>query len=88
MEFPWTYLLTSAITELRMTEEDFWRIEPRVLINLLNEKKRIDKEKIKTQAIFTASYVWGKDPEENTKDKPIPGIDVPVDASALRGFYG
>lgn len=41
---------------------------------------------MKNQAIYTACYVWGKDPDEG-KEKEIPGIDKPVDEKALSQFF-
>ena len=40
----------------------------------------------KNLAIYIASYVWGKDPDEiedEHKNKPIPGIDIPIDAGLV-----
>lgn len=53
---------------------------------LIDQKKNIEKIKMKNQAIYIACYVWGKDPEEFEEDfskKPIPGIDVPADANLV-----
>ena len=41
---------------------------------------------MKSQAVYIASYVWGKDPDKEEK-KEIEGIDKPVSAEALRSFY-
>lgn len=81
--------MTSAITELHMSYNDFWNMEPRVFVTLLNEKKEIERQKIKAQSFYTACFIWGKNPDEyeNVK-KEIPGIDKPVNPDLLRGFYG
>lgn len=45
---------------------------------------------MKNQAIYIACYVWGKDPEEfeeDNKKKPIPGIDIPADASVVHTLF-
>lgn len=73
-----------------MTEKDFWDMEPRILISLLTEKKEIDKEKMKAQALLNACCIWGKNPDDIIQDgkkKEVPGIDKPVDPALLRGFY-
>lgn len=43
---------------------------------------------MKTQSLYIACFVWGKNPDELEKPKLIPGIDIPADPSLLRGFYG
>lgn len=72
-----------------MTEEQFWEMEPKVFISILNKHKEIKIEQIKAQSLYTACYIWGKDPDEYTvTKKEIPGIDKPVNPDLLRGFYG
>lgn len=72
------------------SEEWFWDSELRIVWYLLEEKKKIDKTRMKNQAIYIASYVWGNDidDEEESEEEGIAGIDYPVDESMLRGFYG
>jgi hypothetical protein len=43
-------LFTAAQTELGKSEEWFWNITPRVLRSMLDEKKKMDIEKIKLLA--------------------------------------
>ena len=52
---------------------------------LIDQKKEIEKINQKNLAIYIASYVWGKDPDEFEENKrvPIPGIDIPADASLI-----
>lgn len=47
---------------------------------LIDQKKEIEKVNQKNLAIYIASYVWGKDPDEfeEKKNEPIPGIDIPI----------
>ena len=68
-----------------MSEEWFWETEPRVVVNMIKEKQLIEKEKAKQLAMFVACYVWGTDPEEETK-KEVAGIDKPVSEEQLRAF--
>ena len=69
------------------SEEWFWESTPRLVMALIDQKKEIEKVNMKNQAIYIACYVWGKDPDEfednSNKKKPIPGIDIPVDASLV-----
>lgn len=84
------YLLTATITELNKDEDWFWNTEPKLVVHLINEKKRIDIEKMKTQSAYIACCVWGKNPDKidgSESNKPVMGIDKPVDPSMLRGFY-
>lgn len=63
--------------------------EPRIVINLIEQKKEIDRERMKASACYIACCVWGKDPSEidgNSKNEVL-GIDKPVDPSLLKGFY-
>lgn len=78
--------MTASIVDLNKDESWFWNSEPRIVINLINEKKEIDMEKMKAQSIFIAYSVWGKNPDDLTKKKEILGIDKPVDPSMLRGW--
>lgn len=88
-EFPWCYLLTSAIVDLGKDESWFWSTEPRIVISLINEKKKMDIEKMKTQSAYIACCVWGKNMDEldGGKEKKVLGIDEPVNPSLLKGFY-
>jgi len=77
--------LTEAITSLGMSEEWFWNSELRIVWNLIEKKKELDLIRMKNQAVYIASYVWGNDPD---KDKgEVMGIDKPVDSTALSQFY-
>lgn len=42
---------------------------------------------MKNQAIYTACYVWGKDPDEGKENKEVLGIDKPVDEGTLKQFF-
>lgn len=77
--------MTEAITSLGMSEEWFWNSELRIVWNLIEKKKELDLVKMKNQAVYIASYVWGHDPD---KDKgEVMGIDKPVDDKTLSQFY-
>lgn len=69
-----------------MSEEWFWDSELRIVWNLINEKKRIDEINMKNQAVYIASYVWGKDPDKNKKGE-VMGVDKPVDGATLARFF-
>ena len=70
------------------SEKWFWESELRIVWNVIYKKKEIEKAKQKSLAVYIASYVWGKNPDEETEEEPIMGRDVPVSESALRGLYG
>lgn len=78
--------MTATITKLGMSEEWFWNSLPRVVIAMIDEKKRIDLEEIKTQAYYIASFVWGNNPDELEENKEVAGIDKPVSENMLKGF--
>lgn len=68
-----------------LSEEYFWESEPKKIIALIDQKKEIEKINQKNLAIYIASYVWGKDPDEmeQKERRPIPGIDIPADESLV-----
>lgn len=67
----------------------FWESEPRIVINLIEKKKEIDREKMKTQSAYIACCVWGKNPNDldPKEEKEVLGIDKPVNPALLKGFY-
>ena len=71
-----------------ISEQDFWESTPRKIIALIDQKNKIEKAKTKNLAIYIASMVWGKDPDEMQEDKnaPIAGRDYPAGEGALKGF--
>lgn len=71
-----------------MPEEKFWESTPRKIIALIDQKKEIEKTKQKNLAIYTACYVWGKDPDKYETDSngPVAGRDIPISESALNGL--
>ena len=72
-----------------ISEADFWESTPRKIIALIDQKKEIERAKTKNLAVYIASMVWGKDPDEIEKEKnaPIAGRDFPAGESALKGFF-
>lgn len=75
---------------LGKSEEWFWNTELRIVHNLLEENRKLKKIEQKNQAIYTAMYVWGKNPdeyEEKDENEPVAGRDVPIDPNRLRGFF-
>lgn len=77
--------MTEAITSLGMSEEWFWNSELRIVWNLIEKKQELDLVKMKNQAVYIASYVWGHDPDKNKGE--VMGVDKPVDAETLSQFY-
>lgn len=70
-----------------LSEEYFWESTPRKIVALIDQKKEIEKAKIKNLAVFVACYIWGKDPEKDVEgDGLVAGRDRPIDPSALKGL--
>lgn len=70
-----------------ISESDFWESTPRKIIALIDQKKEIEKARVKNQAVYIACMVWGKDPDEmENPDAPVAGRDVPISESALKGL--
>lgn len=81
--------MTASITELGKDEAWFWDSEPRLVFYLVEEKKKIDLEKMKTQGAYIAMCVWGKNPNslEQEESGEIAGIDKPATPDMLKGWY-
>lgn len=72
-----------------MTEEYFWESTPRKIIALIDQKNRIEKARLKNQAIYIAHCVWGKpfpDNDKKNENLPVAGRDIPIDPMALKGL--
>lgn len=74
------------------SEEWFWETEPRIVINLINEKQKLERIEKKNLACYIASCVWGKDPNEIDggqdliKNEKVAGRDYPIDPMKLRSL--
>ena len=69
------------------SEEWFWDSELRIVWILIMEKRRLDEIRMKNQAIYIASYVWGNNPDELDEQKEVAGRDKPIDEGLLRGLF-
>ena len=67
--------------------EWFWDSELRIVWILIMEKRRLDEIRMKNQAIYIASYVWGNNPDELDEQKEVAGRDKPIDEGLLRGLF-
>lgn len=79
-------MLTESVVGLGKSEEWFWETELRIVWNLIEKHKELEKIKMKNQAIYIASYVWGKDPDEGQEEsgkRLIPGVDIPADPEVI-----
>ena len=57
---------------------------------LIDQKKRIEKINQKNLAIYIASYVWGKNPDEiedESENKLIPGVDIPINPELVKNLF-
>ena len=69
-------------------EEYFWESTPRKILALIDQKKEIEKARARSQAVYIACMVWGKDPDEvEEKGGPVAGRDIPISEGALRGLF-
>ena len=58
------------------------------MLALIDQKNKIEKIKMKNQAIYIACYVWGKDPDEvSENDGLVAGRDVPIDPNKLNCLF-
>ena len=70
-----------------LNEQYFWESTPKKIIALIDQKKEIEKARLKNQAIYIACYVWGKDPDKyEDKGGPVAGRDIPISEGALKGL--
>lgn len=54
---------------------------------LIDQKNKIEKARVKNQAVYIACMVWGKDPDEmEQQGGPVAGRDVPISEGALKGL--
>lgn len=71
-----------------ISEQSFWESTPRKIIALIDQKKEIEKARVKNQAVYIACMVWGKDPDEaEQKGGLVAGRDVPISENALNGLF-
>ena len=71
-----------------ISEQSFWESTPRKIIALIDQKKEIEKAKIKNQAVYIACMVWGKDPDDLEETGGlVAGRDIPISEDALNGFF-
>ena len=70
-----------------ISEQSFWESTPRKIIALIDQKKEIEKARIKNQAVYIACMVWGNDPDDlEEKGGPVAGRDIPISEGALKGL--
>ena len=55
---------------------------------LIDQKKEIEKARIKNQAVYIACMVWGKDPDEfEQQGGPLVGVDIPASAGLVSRLF-
>jgi hypothetical protein len=70
-----------------LSEQYFWESTPKKIIALIDQKKEVEKIQQKNLAIYTACYVWGKDPDKyEDNGGPVAGRDIPISDGALKGL--
>lgn len=71
-----------------LSEQYFWESTPRKIMALIDQKKEIEKARIKNQAVYIACMVWGKDPDElqHSDSEPVAGRDMPINPNALNAL--
>jgi hypothetical protein len=69
------------------SEEWFWNSLPKTFVEILDAKKRIEKERLKTLAVYVGCIFTGQNLNLIDDEKEIEGIDKPVSQDALRSLY-
>ena len=70
-----------------MSEQYFWESTPKKIMALIDQKNKIEKARVKNQAVYIACMVWGKDPDQvEETGGPVAGRDVPISEGALKGL--
>ena len=70
-----------------ISEADFWESTPKKIMALIDQKNRIEKAKARNVAMYTAYFVWGKDPDEYENNNGlVAGRDIPINENALKGL--
>jgi hypothetical protein len=70
-----------------LSDQYFWESTPKKIIALIDQKKEVEKIQQKNLAIYTACYVWGKDPDKyEDNGGPVAGRDIPISDGAVKGL--
>lgn len=71
------------------SEEWFWNSIPKTFVAILDERKSIDRERLKTLAVYVGCVFSGQkfDSLEENQEIELEGIDKPISANALRSLY-
>ena len=71
------------------SEEWFWNSLPKTFIAILDERKSIDRERLKTLAVYVGCVFSGQkfDSLEENQEIELEGIDKPISENALRSLY-
>lgn len=73
---------------LGKSEEWFWNTELRIVWNLIEKHKELEKIRQQNLSLYIACSVWGKNPAalDKKEDTEIAGRDKPIDPALLRGL--
>lgn len=71
------------------SEEWFWNSIPKTFVAILDERKSIDRERLKTLAVYVGCVFSGQkfDSLEENQEIELEGIDKPISENALRSLY-
>ena len=69
--------MTAAIVDLGQSEEWFWNVTPRVMMAMLDEKRKMDVAKDRLLVHILCGGEVEED-EQPGKPKGIPGVDFPA----------
>ena len=71
------------------SEEWFWNSLPKTFIAILDERKSMDRERLKTLAVYVGCVFSGQkfDSLEENPEIELEGIDKPISENALRSLY-
>lgn len=71
------------------SEEWFWNSLPKTFIAILDERQSIERERLKTLAVYVGCVFSGQkfDSLEGNHEIELEGIDKPISENALRSLY-
>jgi hypothetical protein len=64
---PWEYLYYMATVPLQRSEEQFWEMSLRVLVAMIRQHEKTERNKAKAVGYMTACFMNGQNPDGETE---------------------